>query len=317
MKIQNHLLVHDDGTPYRFVKTPNVGNGEAKFRYLVMHFTAGGSAQESISWLANPAAKASAHIVIARDGTITQMVPFNRVAWHAGKSQWEGIVGLNTYSIGIELDNAGRMTRRNGTWSSDAGVKLPDDQVIEAVHKNEKTVSGWARYPEAQLAAARELAALLVRTYKLGSIIGHDDISPGRKVDPGPAFPFADFRTRVMAAAAGSAAATPTPQTPAVQPAPGATPTPAGAWVYSAVANLNVRSGPGKDNALVAGSPVPAGTLLDAVAVSGDWTQVVVQGTVKGVSNIRGWVSTQFIKREADRAPVLTLADTLGVPANH
>ncbi|HET6765031.1 MAG TPA: N-acetylmuramoyl-L-alanine amidase [Longimicrobiaceae bacterium] len=311
MRIQNHLLLHDDGTPYRFVKTPNVGTGEAKFRYLVMHFTAGGSAQESISWLANPAAKASAHVVIAKDGTITQMVPFNKVAWHAGKSEWEGIVGLNTYSIGIELDNAGRMTRRNGAWTSDAGNKLPDDQVIQATHKNEKTPSGWAKYPEAQLAAARELAALLVRTYKLGSIIGHDDISPGRKVDPGPAFPFADFRAQVMAAAAGSAPA------PAPSPAPAASPTPAGAWVYSAVANLNVRSGPGKENALVAGSPVPAGTLLDAVAVSGDWTQVVVQGSVKGVSNIRGWVSTQFIKREPDRAPVLTLADTLGVPVSH
>ena len=306
MRIVDHRLVHDDGTPYRFVKTPNVGNGELKFRYLVMHFTAGGSAQESIGWLANPAAKASAHVVIARDGTITQMVPFNRVAWHAGQSTWEGINGLNSWSIGIELDNPGRMTRRNGTWTSDAGSKLPDDQVVEAVHKNETKSSGWARYPQAQLDAARQLAALLVRTYGLKEIIGHDDISPGRKVDPGPAFPFADFRKQVLADA-----------NPAPAPAP-VTPTPAGAWVCSAVANLNVRSGPGKENALVAGSPVPAGTLLDATATSGEWTQVVVQGTVNGVSNIRGWVATQYVKREPDKVPVLKLADAtglLGVPA--
>ncbi|MDB4951712.1 MAG: N-acetylmuramyl-L-alanine amidase, negative regulator of AmpC, AmpD [Gemmatimonadetes bacterium] len=303
MKIVNHLLVHDDGTPYRFVKTPNVGSGELKPRYLVMHFTAGGSAQESIGWLANPAAKASAHIVIAKDGTVTQMVPFNRVAWHAGQSTWEGIVGLNSSSIGIELDNAGRLTHKGGVWVADGGSRFTDDQVIQAVHKNEKTSSGWPKYPQVQLDVARELATLLVRIYRMGEVIGHEDISPGRKVDPGPAFPMADFRAQVMAAAAGGAA-------PAAQPAP-AIPTAPGAWVYSATANLNVRTGPGKENPLVPGSPVPAGTLLDVTATSGDWMQVAVQGTVNGVA-VRGWAAAQFLKREPDRIPVLKLADGTG-----
>jgi N-acetylmuramoyl-L-alanine amidase len=308
MKIVNHLLVHDDGTPYRFVKTPNVGNGELKPKYLVMHFTAGGSAQESIGWLANPAAKASAHIVIARDGTVTQMVPFNRVAWHAGQSTWEGIVGLNSWSIGIELDNPGRMTRKGDVWVADGGSRLGDDQVIQAVHKNEKNVSGWAKYPQVQQDVARELAALLVRTYRLGEIIGHEDISPGRKVDPGPAFPMAEFRAQVMAAAQGAS--------PAAQaPAPAAQPASTGAaWVYSTTANVNVRTGPGKEFQAVQGSPIPSGTFVDAFADSGDWKQVAVQGAANGVQGIRGWVAAQFLKREPDRVPVLKLADSMFHP---
>ena len=83
MKVVNHLLVNDDGSAVPFVKTPNVG-GEYKPTILVMHFTAGSSAKESINWLANPQAKASAHIVIGKDGKVTQMVPFNRVPWHSG-----------------------------------------------------------------------------------------------------------------------------------------------------------------------------------------------------------------------------------------
>jgi N-acetylmuramoyl-L-alanine amidase len=308
MKIVNHLLVHDDGTPYRFVKTPNVGNGEMKYKYLVMHFTAGGSAQESIGWMANPAAKASAHIVIARDGTITQMVPFNRVAWHAGQSQWEGIVGLNSWSIGIELDNPGRMTRKGDHWVADGGSRLGDDQVIQAVHKNEKTMSGWAKYPQVQVDVARELATLLVRIYRLGEVIGHEDISPGRKVDPGPAFNMAEFRAQVMSAATGGSAPQPSPA-PA-QPAA----TPTGAWVYSTTANVNVRTGPGKQFPAVQGSPVPSGTFVDAFADSGEWKQVAVQGAANGVSGIRGWVAAQFLKREPDRIPVLKLADSTLLP---
>ena len=78
---------------------------------------------------------------------------------------------------------------------------IPDAEVMEAVHENEKkegTVRGWHRYPPKQLDAALKLAALLVSHYGLRDVIGHDDVAPLRKQDPGPAFPMASFRARAL-----------------------------------------------------------------------------------------------------------------------
>ena len=77
MKIQNHRLIADDGTPVRYVETPNK-SGLMTPEYLVMHYTAGSSAEGSVSWMCNPAAKAAAHLVIGRDGSLTQAL-FKRV----------------------------------------------------------------------------------------------------------------------------------------------------------------------------------------------------------------------------------------------
>ncbi len=103
------LSIKDDrlvGSEVSFVETPNKG-GDLSPRYLVFHYTAGRSATSSINWLTNPESKASAHLVLARDGTITQLAPFNIKTWHAGLSHWDGLSGLNSSSIGIEMDNAG------------------------------------------------------------------------------------------------------------------------------------------------------------------------------------------------------------------
>jgi N-acetylmuramoyl-L-alanine amidase len=142
MKIANHRLVHDDGTPYAFRDTPNKG-GVITPRWLVMHYTAGGSASESIGWLANPDAKASAHVVIAKDGTVTQMVDFNRRAWHAGESTWKGVDGLNGHSIGIELDGFGFLGNAGpGKWKF-RSTSIPDSEVVVATHKLGKPSGGW------------------------------------------------------------------------------------------------------------------------------------------------------------------------------
>lgn len=201
MKIINHRLCHDEGTPYPFVPSPNVGKGTLDPQYLVMHYTAGESAQSSISWLANPKAKASAHLVVGRDGSITQQVPFDRIAWHAGASSWKGRSGLNPVSIGIELDNAGFVGGKPGAYVA-FGARIPDSAVLVATHRNETAPRAWARFPEVQLAAARQVARLLVQTYGLREILGHDDIAPARKQDPGPAFPMERFRAEVMGVAA-------------------------------------------------------------------------------------------------------------------
>ena len=103
MEIKQHRL---KGSGITYQNTPYKGGGDLEHRYLVFHYTAGRSAQSSIDFLCTPEAKASAHVVIARDGAITQLAPFNIKTWHAGISQWNGLNGLNSYSIGIEMDNA-------------------------------------------------------------------------------------------------------------------------------------------------------------------------------------------------------------------
>lgn len=272
MKISKHLLVKPDGTPYPFRASPNVG-GKLEAKYLVIHFTAGSSAQESIDWLCNSRAKASAHVVIGRDGKITQLVPFNKVAWHAGASRWEGIDGLNGHSIGIELDNAGRMVRKGGKWQAWFGGSFKDSDVMEAVHKNESSPCGWHIYTAEQLEAAAELAALLVDQYGLKSVIGHDDISPGRKFDPGPAFPMGNFRSRAMGGVDDRL-----PQ-------------------YLTTDTLNIRTGAGAGFAALSEGPLPPGTRVEVLAEEGNWRKVDVMDTVGGANDLEGWVNGRFLRR--------------------
>jgi len=159
-------------------------------RFLVIHFTSGASGQSSINFWKTPEAKgASAHLVIERDGTVIQCRPFNRTCGHAGgrgKSRWKGFDGLNSCSIGIELANAGDDSRLGRKWS-----KLPP---VKARHKNETTTKEWEAYPEEQVQACIAVAKLLVARYKLDDVIGHEDIAPNRKNDPGPAFPMGRLR---------------------------------------------------------------------------------------------------------------------------
>jgi N-acetylmuramoyl-L-alanine amidase len=348
MKIQNHLLFGDDGKQVAFVGTPNVGKGKLSPRFLVMHFTAGGSAKESIGWLKNPEAKASAHIVIDKDGTITQMVPFDKVAWHAGKSAWAGINGLNSFSIGIELDNPGRLTKKGGQWVSDPGRKYPASEVLVATHKNESEPSGWYKYPKAQLDAALAVAKAIAATYKVEDVIGHDDISPGRKVDPGPAFPMADFRAATLAAKTAAAAApakpaattpatpakpaatTPAATTPAkpaattpATPAKPATPVattpaattpaaPAGAF-FRVTTSLKIRGGPGVQHEPVAGSPLPAGTILQGFEDKGEWKRVKVEGSVNHVLGVAGWVAAKYLEATVPAMKIAGEPSTAGV----
>lgn len=156
-------------------------------RFLVIHFTSGASGQSSINFWKTPEAKgASAHLVIERDGAVIQCRPFNRTCGHAGKSRWRGFDGLNACSIGIELANAGDDSRIGRKWS-----KLPP---VQARHKNETTTKEWEAYPEEQVQACIDVSKLLAARYKLDDVIGHEDIAPNRKNDPGPAFPMGRLR---------------------------------------------------------------------------------------------------------------------------
>lgn len=276
MKIINHRLHHDDGTPYRFRSSPHTGP-EIKPRWLVMHYTASASAEGAISWFQDPHSKVSAHIVIARDGTITQCVPFNRKANHAGVSEWKNVKGLNSHSIGIELDGYGYLGNAGpGKWKF-SSKSIPDSDVVVATHKHGTHHGGWPKYPRAQLDAALELARLLVKEYGLLDVIGHDDISPKRKQDPGPAFPMADFR----------ASALPAPPVTGVRPAPlDLTPI----QRFRVRSTLKVRGGPGTDNPPVTGSPLQPGTIVRATENQPGWRRITAEG-----SNVSGWVSAEYL----------------------
>ena len=103
--------------------------------------------------------RVSAHFLIRRNGEITQFVPCTKRAWHAGESQWRGRTRCNDFSIGIEVEGA-------------------DDVPYEA----------------AQYASLTALTRALMRTYSVHDVVGHSDVAPGRKTDPGSHFDWERFR---------------------------------------------------------------------------------------------------------------------------
>jgi len=198
MEARNHHLVLDTGEPCAFVASPNFDRVIRPI-YLIIHYTAGTTAEGAIQWFLKPQARASAHFVVDRDGSVTQMVPMHRRAWHAGHSQWGELRDLNSFSIGIELVNAGKLRRSaNGLWHTWSGKTIPDDQVSVAMHKNEKAEQGWHEYTDQQIETVTQMGIAIANHYGIADVLGHDDVAPKRKVDPGPLFPLASVRSRIM-----------------------------------------------------------------------------------------------------------------------
>lgn len=198
ISISNHQLA---GTPY--VPSPNSG-GALEPKLLVIHYTASGPDFETAAYFAKRAAKTSAHLVIRRDGTPVQCVPFNMIAWHAGKSRWTDAgrrtyMNLNRHAIGIEIENWGPLRKSAAGWVSWSGTLVNGSRVIEARHKFGTPNGGWEMFTPAQIEATIEAARLICAAYRISEIVGHDDIAPGRKSDPGPAWDMASFRRSVFA----------------------------------------------------------------------------------------------------------------------
>lgn len=107
----------------------------------------------------------SSHLLIRRDGVVTQFVPFDQRAWHAGASSWQGVEGCNDYSIGIELE---------GT-----------DEIP------------YTKLQYQQLVKISRLLMLYYPRITVERIVGHSDIAPGRKTDPGAAFDWEYFRQQL------------------------------------------------------------------------------------------------------------------------
>ncbi len=164
---------------------------------LVIHYTAGRDAESSARYLCGDV-KASAHLVIGRDGAIFQLVPFNTISWHAGVSAYGARQGMNQYSIGIELDNAGILQKTGNEFKAWFGRSYPENEVLYATHRNESQPAYWHSYTEAQIETCRQVCELLISKYGITQILGHEEIAPARKQDPGPAFPLDKFRDRLL-----------------------------------------------------------------------------------------------------------------------
>jgi N-acetylmuramoyl-L-alanine amidase len=195
--VEGDYLIGSSASPVKQLSSPNQSKGNSR-KYLLIHYTAGTTLEGVVSWFMNPAARASAHLVVARDGSVVQMVPLSRRAWHAGTSEWRGVGDLNRHSIGIEIVNAGQLRQTARGWVNWAEHRIPDDEVTIATHKNEVAQSGWHEYTAAQIDTVLELGVALHQAFGFEDVLGHDDVSPGRKIDPGPLFPMSSIRSRLF-----------------------------------------------------------------------------------------------------------------------
>jgi N-acetylmuramoyl-L-alanine amidase len=130
-------------------------------KIIVIHYTGMQSERESIIRLCNPKSKVSSHFLINQNGKVYRLVQDNQIAWHAGKSCWGNYKNLNKNSIGIELVNKGHQF-------------------------------GYTHFRKKQLLSLIKICKILIKRYKIKKkyIVGHSDISPLRKIDPGEKFPW-------------------------------------------------------------------------------------------------------------------------------
>lgn len=153
---------------------------------IVLHYTASSTMSSAERQLTQKdQTYVSAHALIDKTGEIHQLVRFDYIAYHAGESRWKGLYGVNAYMLGIELVNPGYVDKKQvAGWP----VELRQ-------HKNGGPTRAWYAYPDAQVQACAELCKALKAHYpSIVEVIGHDDVAPARKVDPGPAWNWSKFR---------------------------------------------------------------------------------------------------------------------------
>ena len=141
--------------------SPNFDARKSPPDMLVLHYTGMQSGEEAIVRLRDPAAKVSAHYVVEEDGRVFSLVAEERRAWHAGKSFWKGEADINAASIGIEIVNPGHEF-------------------------------GYRAFPDAQIEAVIALTSDIRTRWEIpdSRILGHSDVAPARKEDPGELFPW-------------------------------------------------------------------------------------------------------------------------------
>lgn len=299
MKITNNFLEVNPSEKIVLSKTANTGD-LIDPDFLVIHYTATDTASSAVDWFMNTKtnpARIAAHIVLDVDGTITQLVPFNRKANHAGTSTWDGIDFFNSHSIGIEIVNPGFVEKlSNGSFRRTIGLdkhKKPvfktypatdSDKIVKAVHKHKfwtaKDNQHWHAFPEAQLQSLYKLCKVLFANYQLVSALGHEDISPARKPDPGPAFPWDEFKMAVF----GS-------------------PNNAGKIFSVNSADTNLRNAASTNSSIL--KKLPVGYEVGLIETNGQWSRVYladktgdvlqkVNGNLRSIKTI-GWIFSTLL----------------------
>lgn len=273
----------------------NSGNFRVPPKYLVMHYTAGTSATGARDWLCNPNArgKPSAHLVVGdTEDTTFQIVPFDRIAHHAGKSFYKGVSYLNDDSIGIEVVNAGPLTQGvDRKWRTWYGAVIPEERVLVAPHKRGGPVRGWMSYSPEQMEWLEIITQTILAHYpSIKEVVGHDDISWPRKTDPGPAFPMSKFQALTDPRSARPKETKPEDFTKDQITADDD--------LFEVTARvLNIRGGPGTSfEKISAYGPLKDGQLLEVLEEEGDgWVFVELVGGEHPGN--RGYVYDKYIKR--------------------
>jgi N-acetylmuramoyl-L-alanine amidase len=148
-----------DGLAITDAPSPNFDERALPITMIVLHYTGMDSAEAAIARLRDPEAKVSAHYLINEDGSILRLVDEEKRAWHAGRSHWRGIKDVNSASIGIEIVNPGHEF-------------------------------GYHNFTESQMSSLIPLVAQIKERHAItrGNVVGHSDIAPARKKDPGELF---------------------------------------------------------------------------------------------------------------------------------
>lgn len=193
MKIVNHRL---SGTPFR---KANASGGEMRPSLLVIHDTAGRlDKHSSVNWFASEDCPNSAHVVVERDGSITQMVDFDHRAWHAGPSKWRGKEYCNSFSIGIELVSPGKLDQHGRAWFHKKTEPGYPTVILQRIKTPAHGDGWWMAYTTEQIDVTIELCRALAEAYGIKDVTTHWEISPGRKIDTNPLFPLDRVRAAVL-----------------------------------------------------------------------------------------------------------------------
>ena len=142
--------------------SPNFNARLLPVSMLVLHYTGMEDGPSAIARLRDPESKVSAHYLVEEDGRILRLVAEEKRAWHAGRAYWRGVTDINSASVGIEIVNPGHEF-------------------------------GYRPFPEPQMDALIPLVASIVRRHSIRPpyVVGHSDVAPGRKQDPGELFDWA------------------------------------------------------------------------------------------------------------------------------
>lgn len=249
MNIAYHKLVDAE-----YIASPNVSSGTLDPIFIVMHYTASWEAESALDTFKSKASKVSAHLTVDTDGTTYQHVPFNKIAWHAGPSQYKGYNGLNRFSIGIEFVNPGFLRKVGDNLYQDSRARRVSGNDIPPLVETAYPRAGsgtfyFPVYTEDQMVAGESIVRSLVEKYNIIDIVTHEEIDTrGWKTDPGPAFPMNRFRALLRDRANDVVR-------------------------YQVTASvLNVRKGPGAQFAVK--EELRAGTIVEDLGRSGEWIKI-------------------------------------------